>query len=89
MNKVDLRGVTEAHELLITNKRFDLAVTYFGHGWIVIRFDPEKSCWYNPDNRYPSAGTPYMAVLWALEKDKAEGYIPEYGSGVENVEIIY
>lgn len=88
MNEIYLRGIAEAHRMLLMNKRFDLAVTYHGHAWVVIRFDTDKSCWYNPDNRYPSADTPYVAVLWALEKDRAEGYKPVYGSEVSNVEVL-
>lgn len=42
--------------------------------WVGLLFDPEKSCWYNPDNKFPLKETPAEALYAAVNILEWERY---------------
>lgn len=91
-HKVDISTVQAAHAVLIQNGRYDLALTYMGPniGWTVLRFDIERGCWYNPENRYRTSSDAVTAAMSAILLDVDDGYVPEWGSLINDngVELI-
>jgi hypothetical protein len=69
---IENRQHEEAMQLLIAYNARDtsfthkLSVVQFGYNWVGVDFDSDKSCWYNPENRYPQMATFYDAVVTAL-----------------------
>ena len=62
----DALRLLEAYNDLDPGFAHKLSVVQFGIHWVGVDFDCDRSCWYNPGNRYYQHEQFYYATLMAL-----------------------
>lgn len=65
-NDIEARNILDAYNAISPSYGHKLSVVQFGDQFCGVDFDPEKSCWYNPENKYGCHSLYYEAALDAI-----------------------